>query len=287
MESVAVYAAGRRAVAAHPLARPRRREIGERGGDPVARLPRHRGADRGGQGERLRLRPSRATASSPRTPPSPSAARAEGLTLHRPVARRPGAVRRQGRRRARLAAVAGHPGRARQRRRRSPRADEAAAAAARDRLSGDAQGGGRRRRARHARRRRAPTRWPRRSRAASSEAQAAFGDGAVFLEKLVAAAAPHRGADPGRRPGQRRPPLRARLLGAAAQPEGGRDRARRPASTPALRQRILADAVTPRARRRLRQRRHRRVPGRSPRPASTSSSSATRASRSSTPSPSR
>ena len=38
-------------------------------------------------------------------------------------------------------------------------------------------------------------------------------------------AAPHRGADPRRRRGQRHPPLRARLLGAAAPPEGRRDRA--------------------------------------------------------------
>ena len=38
-------------------------------------------------------------------------------------------------------------------------------------------------------------------------------------------APPHRGADPRRRPRQRRPPLRPRLLGAAPQPEGGRGRA--------------------------------------------------------------
>ena len=37
-------------------------------------------------------------------------------------------------------------------------------------------------------------------------------------------AAPHRGADPRRRRGQRDPPLRARLLGAAPPPEGRRDR---------------------------------------------------------------
>ena len=40
-----------------------------------------------------------------------------------------------------------------------------------------------------------------------------------------AAPAPHRGADPGRRRGQRHAPLRARLLHAAPPPEGHRDRA--------------------------------------------------------------
>ena len=40
-------------------------------------------------------------------------------------------------------------------------------------------------------------------------------------------AASHRGADPGRRRGQRHPPLRAGLLGAAPPPEGGRAGARR------------------------------------------------------------
>ena len=45
-------------------------------------------------------------------------------------------------------------------------------------------------------------------------------------------AAPHRGADPRRRRGQRDPPLRARLLRAAAPPEGDRDRARAEPSPP-------------------------------------------------------
>ena len=55
--------------------------------------------------------------------------------------------------------------------------------------------------------------------------------------------APHRGADPRRRRGQRDPPLRARLLGAAPPPEGRRDRARRRTSTPSCATRICADAV--------------------------------------------
>ena len=57
------------------------------------------------------------------------------------------------------------------------------------------------------------------------EAQAAFGDGALFLEKIVPRPRHIEVqvlAD-GQR--QRRPPLRARLLGAAAQPEGRRGRA--------------------------------------------------------------
>ena len=74
-------------------------------------------------------------------------------------------------------------------------------------------------------------------------------------------AAAHRGADPGRRRGQRDPPVRARLLGAAAAPEGHRDRAgtasRPGAAGPDLRRR---GAVRPADR--LPQRRHRGVPGR-------------------------
>ena len=73
--------------------------------------------------------------------------------------------------------------------------------------------------------------------------------------------APHRGADPRRRRGQRRAPLRARLLDAAPPPEGHRDRARaepRPrAARPDLRRRRRV-----RQGHRLRQRGHRRVPPR-------------------------
>ena len=77
-----------------------------------------------------------------------------------------------------------------------------------------------------------------------SEAEAAFGDRRGLPREDRAAAAPHRGAGAGRRPGQCRASLRARLLGAAAPPEGRRDRPRARTSTTALRQRILADAVT-------------------------------------------
>ena len=82
--------------------------------------------------------------------------------------------------------------------------------------------------------------------------------------------APHRGADPRRRRGQRDPPLRARLLGAAAPPEGGRDRARA-APRPRAPDQDVRRRRPVRHRDRLPQRRHRRVPAR-PRRATTSSS---------------
>ena len=155
----------------------------------------------------------------------------------------------------------------------------------RDRLPGDAQGGGGRRRARDARRDR--PRGPGRSvRALPQRGD----DGLRQRRRLRRAAAgpppPHRGPDPRRRPRPRRAPLRPRLLGAAAQPEGRRGRsgagARRPScgrgssATPSPSPRPPATS-TP-------------APSSSSsprRPASTRSSSATRASRSSTPSPSR
>ena len=95
---------------------------------------------------------------------------------------------------------------------------------------------------------------------AMREAEGAFGDPTVFLEQAVARPAAHRGAGAGRRHGGDAAPVRARLLGAAAAPEGGRDRAgARPRPRAARR-------ALPRRRRlrpcpRLRQRRHRRVPG--------------------------
>ena len=73
---------------------------------------------------------------------------------------------------------------------------------------------------------------------ARAEAKAAFGDDAVYLEKYLEQAAPHR--DPGarRRARQRHPSRRARLLAAAPPPEGvgGRPLARR--STPREREQI-------------------------------------------------
>ena len=88
------------------------------------------------------------------------------------------------------------------------------------------------------------------------------------------APASHRGADPRRRDGSHRPPVRARLLGAAPPPEGHRDRAR------AQPLRRAARGAAPRRRGfrridRLRQRRNRRVPAwtrRASAPASTCSS---------------
>ena len=58
--------------------------------------------------------------------------------------------------------------------------------------------------------------------AARREAGAAFGDGTLYVERLVERAAARRGADVRRRARTRRAPLRARLLGAAAPPEGDR-----------------------------------------------------------------
>ena len=217
-------------------------------------------ADPGCEGERLRLRPSRlrlpvgecrrspalraprACASSARRRPrwrcSATRSRARALAesrRHPVVPGSAGAVRhRRGGRQRRLQKL-GYP----------------------VMLKAAAGGGGRGMRVVDAERR-----WPRRSPAAAARREAAFGDGALFVEKLVDAAAAHRGAGPGRPPGQRRPPLRARLLGAAAPPEGGRGRAGARARRRVCASGILADAVTPGARRRLRERRHRRVPRR-------------------------
>ena len=105
---------------------------------------------------------------------------------------------------------------------RSPDAAEIAREAEAHRLPGDAQGGRRRRRQGHAARR-GPRRARGRARArAAREAQGAFGDDRVYLEKAVAAPAPHRDPGAGRRARQRRAPLRARVLDPAPAPEGGR-----------------------------------------------------------------
>ena len=210
---------------------------------------------------------------------------AAGLTFVGPSAGGAGPVRRQGAGPG-AGPVAGHPGRGGQRRplgvrRRRGRARRRA------RLPGHAQGGGRRRRAGHAGRRRRRRAWPRRSSAAAARPRAAFGDGSLFVEKLV----------------ERPRHIEVQIL---ADADGNvvhlheRDCSVQlrhqkvveiaPGARPSTTRsgpRILADAVDARPRRRLRERRHRRVPRRRPRPASTSSSSATPASRSSTRSPSR
>ena len=58
--------------------------------------------------------------------------------------------------------------------------------------------------------------------AAQHEAEAAFGVAGRLPREVPRAAAPHRGADPGRPARQRRPPLRARLLDPAPPPEARR-----------------------------------------------------------------
>ena len=62
---------------------------------------------------------------------------------------------------------------------------------------------------------------------ARSEAQGAFGDDSVYLEKAHRAPAPRRDPGAGRPPRQRGPPVRARVLDPAPAPEGRSRRARR------------------------------------------------------------
>ena len=82
---------------------------------------------------------------------------------------------------------------------------------------------------------------------ARREAEAAFGDGTVFLERYRRAPAPHRGADLRRHARHRRAPLRARVLDPAPPPEDHRGGAVARRSTTTLRAGIWA---TPRSRRR-------------------------------------
>ena len=135
--------------------------------------------------------------------------------------------------------------------------------------------------------------WSRDPRSSSRGARAGAPRGAGGLRQRrrlsreVHRAGPaHRGADPRRQARQRRPPLRARLLGAAPPPEGRRDRARRPTSTRQLRKR---SATRPCASGAATSATATPAPSSSswtPTRASSTSSRSTRASRSSTRSPS-
>ena len=280
IDSVAVFTAAD-SLSLHTKLAGAAREIGGRRRSG-ARLSRHRRGRRRGEGERQRLRPSglRLPVGECRLRP---ALPGRGPALHRARSGNAQAVRRQGRG-PRLRPGAGHSRRPRRAggagvERRGEGAGEI------DRLPGDAEGLGRRRRARHARGDEA------RGDGRRLRALPERGRGRVRRRRAVpredrAAAAAYRGPGAGRRPGQCRASLRARLLGAAAQPEGRRDRARaqprrRPAPAHPGRRRHAGP------RRALRECRHGRVPGRSRSRASTSSSSAIRASRSSTRSPSR
>ena len=138
-----------------------------------------------------------------------------GLTLGRPAARRHPADGRQG------------GGEAHRRARPACRPCRAARQTAENRrrahrLSADDQGGRRRRRARHAPRREREREFDAALEAARSEAQHAFGDGRLMLERAHRRRAPHRGAGLRRPARQRGASRRARLLGAAAPPEADR-----------------------------------------------------------------
>ena len=114
------------------------------------------------------------------------------------------------------------PGTRRAARRPTSPTQEIARVAARDRLSAARQGGGRRRRQGHADGRPIRRTSSDAVRAARSEAGAAFGDAAVYLERRLVAAAPRRGAA-ARRPSRHGPAVRrARVLDSAPPPESRR-----------------------------------------------------------------
>jgi acetyl-CoA carboxylase biotin carboxylase subunit len=100
---------------------------------------------------------------------------------------------------------------------------------ARHRLPGDHQGRRRRRWSRHARGAHRPMALPTPS-PDQGRSQGRVRQRHGLHGEVPGEPAPHRDPGAGRRPGQRDPPGRARLLDAAPPPEGGRGSARRPAS---------------------------------------------------------
>ena len=200
-----------------------------------------------------------ATASSPRTRTSPARARRRASSSS---ARARETIRAHGREDLRPArggggrgaGGAGHP---RAARRRGARAARGGA----HRLPGDAEGRGGRRRQGHApgarRRRRCRPRSP----APAPRRRAPSATTASTSRRRSLQPAPRRDPGAGRRPRQRRAPVRARVLDPAPAPEGHRGE---PLAAPDARA-ARADGRArrgARAPRRLRQRRHARVPGR-------------------------